>query len=265
VVRRWLNIYCPRTLDFSDATTVQVFVDKLLEDKEKVAGYRWRLQDLGWFMKSLKEPLARLANKSDGVKGAFWASRYKSIAVLDDEALLATCAYIDLNPVAAGISDLPETSEHTSIRQRVEHAASKDALEHLKAAAFGSVAGCLGANAIEQDHWLCPLGDRRALLASKGLRQPNAREGMLDGYSLGSYLLLVDYTSRLCRDGKASLSADVAPIFERLGTNSDTWAQQMRQLLSPARLVGNYFTTQPNRLQAIANKRGLHHLQNLVS
>jgi hypothetical protein len=30
-------------------------------------------------------------------------------------ALLATCAYIDLNPVATGIAEVPETSAHTSI------------------------------------------------------------------------------------------------------------------------------------------------------
>ena len=68
------------------------------------------LQDLGWFMKALKEPLARMANREDDCKGTFWESRYKSIAILDEEALLATCAYIDLNPVAAGIAATTETS-----------------------------------------------------------------------------------------------------------------------------------------------------------
>jgi|GEM_PF-4607786 len=41
--------------------------------------------------------------------------------LLDEESLLATCAYIDLNPVAAGIAKVPEASAHTSIKQRVEH------------------------------------------------------------------------------------------------------------------------------------------------
>jgi len=50
---------------------------------------------------------------------------------------------------------------------------------------------------VEQDLWLCPVEDRR--------RQGATREGMLEGLSLGSYLLLVDYTSRLCRQGKAFL------------------------------------------------------------
>ena len=43
------------------------------------------------------------------------------MAILDDEALLAATAYIDLNPVAAGIAEVPETSEHTAIEVRSEH------------------------------------------------------------------------------------------------------------------------------------------------
>ena len=58
-------------------------------------------------MKCLKEPLARLANAEDGCPGAFWEGRYKSVAVLDEEALLATAAYIDLNPLAAGVRRCP--------------------------------------------------------------------------------------------------------------------------------------------------------------
>ena len=61
-------------------------------------------------MKSLKEPLARIANKEDGVSGAFWEGRYKSVGILDEEGLLATAAYIDLNPLAAGVVATPEES-----------------------------------------------------------------------------------------------------------------------------------------------------------
>ena len=39
--------------------------------------------------------------------------RYKSVAILDDAALLAVGVYIDLNPVAAKLADVPETSKHT--------------------------------------------------------------------------------------------------------------------------------------------------------
>ena len=52
-----------------------------------------RLQSLSWFMKCLKEPLARMANLQEKTRGAFFEGRFKSVAILDDESLLATCAY----------------------------------------------------------------------------------------------------------------------------------------------------------------------------
>jgi hypothetical protein len=67
-------------------------------------------------MKSLKEPLARLANRQDKVRGVFFERRFSSVAVLDEEALLSIAAYIDLNPIAAGLAKAPEDSDHTSIK-----------------------------------------------------------------------------------------------------------------------------------------------------
>ena len=45
---------------------------------------------------------------------------------------------------------------------------------------------------------------------------------MIQGLSLGSYIKLVDYTGRLIRQGKASMSADLASIFERLGCSDQS-------------------------------------------
>jgi REP element-mobilizing transposase RayT len=257
VVRRWLAVYPPRTLDLDDPKLVRLWVKHLVQDADKVAQYRQRLGDLGWFMKALKEPLARLANKEDDCKGTFWESRYKSIAILDEEALLATCAYIDLNPVAAGIAATPETSRHTSVRQRVEHARAKGKLAALKAAARGAAAGSKATGRLEETHWLCPVEDLR--------RKGSPREGMLKGFSLGSYLLLVDYTGRLCRSGKARISQEVAGILERLGTSGELWRHRLTRMFAKSRLLGNYFATSPARLAEIAARRGVHHVDNAVS
>jgi hypothetical protein len=138
-----------------------------LKDARWVATARERLQSLSWFMKCLKEPLARLANRQDQTRGAFFEERFKSVAILDDESLLATCAYIDLNPVAAGIAKVPEKSPHTSINQRVESVKTQDRTSDLKAAARGSVAGSKASAGLEESLWLCPIEDRRIYRESR--------------------------------------------------------------------------------------------------
>jgi len=142
-------------------------------------------------MKCLKEPLSRLVNREEKVRGAFFESRFKSVAILDEESLLAVSAYIDLNPVAAGIAEVPEASRYTSIKTRAEHVEAQGRTAQLEAATAGSVAGSVAAGGLEESLWLCPIEDRRRLDSS--------REGMLEGFSLGSYFLLVDYTGRLFR------------------------------------------------------------------
>jgi REP element-mobilizing transposase RayT len=84
-----------------------------------VGVWRQRLSDIGWFMKCLNEPIAREANKEDNCTGHFWESRYKSQALLSEEALLSCMAYVDLNPVRAKMAETPKTSEYTSIKERV--------------------------------------------------------------------------------------------------------------------------------------------------
>ena len=210
-------------------------------------------------MKCLKEPLARLANKEDKCRGAFWASRYKSIAILDDEALLATCAYIDLNPFAAGMATLPEKAEHTSLKARLEHCQDQGRLSDLRAAtriaSTGVVLSKEAAGRLEAGSWLCPLTEATASRSGFG--------GMLEGFSLANYLLLVDETSRLVRDGKRSLSRSAASIVERLGTSAERWKATIQQLFSRSQPLGVVFSFSRDRLQSAAQRRGCHRVANL--
>jgi hypothetical protein len=53
---------------------------------------------------------------------------------------------------------------------------------------------------------------------------------MLEGFSLGSYLLLVDYTGRLFRDGKAVITAELTNILNRLGSTAESWQSGLEKL-----------------------------------
>jgi hypothetical protein len=122
------------------------------------------------------------------------------------------------------------------------------------AACEGSVAGAAACAGLEESHWLCPIEDRRRLGSS--------REGMLEGLSLGNYLLLVDYSGRLFRDGKAAISRRVAAIFDRLGGSAEHWHARLEKL-SKGRLFGRFFAASRQRLREVAERLGLRRVPNL--
>ena len=76
--------------------------DELLER------FRNRLCDLPHFVKELKERFSRWFNKHHGRRGTLWMDRYKSVLVQDGDALRTMAAYIDLNPVRAGLVKDPK-------------------------------------------------------------------------------------------------------------------------------------------------------------
>ena len=251
VARRWLALCPPRGIDGKPLTVTKQWIADRVQDADWIAESRRRLSDLGWFMKFLKEPIARRANKEDDCTGAFWEGRFKSIAILDEASLLATCAYIDLNPVAAGIAATPEKSPHTSVKARVEHCAAQGKLDKLRE---GSP--YVSKVHLEKDHWLFPIEDKR---------DPNGHglAGMLQGISLTGYLQLVDWTSRMVRPGKARVTAETPALLSRLGIDTHGWQATLEKLLGPTKRVGSYFGNDA-RLTEIAAKQGRRFVKNVT-
>jgi REP element-mobilizing transposase RayT len=167
-----------------------------------IARWRDRLYDVSWFMKCLNEHLARRANAEDRCAGRFWESRFKSQALLDEAGLLTAMAYVDLNPIRAGIAPTPETSEFTSIEQRIrEIRRSSEAGASPRAAA------------------IVPL---------KPFREQHTDRPEIP-YRFRDYLELVDWTGRTIRtDKRGSIDNCLPPIMHRLNINADAWRLAMR-------------------------------------
>lgn len=71
----------------------------LRSEPERLKEIRSRLGSLSWFMRALNEPIARWANEEDGCSGRFWEGRFKPQVLMEEQAVVAGMAYVDLNPV----------------------------------------------------------------------------------------------------------------------------------------------------------------------
>jgi REP element-mobilizing transposase RayT len=73
-------------------------------ERRWLEGYYARMWDLSAFMKLLKQRFTQWYNRRTGRKGTLWEDRFKSVVVEGaGAALVAMGAYIDLNPVRAGM------------------------------------------------------------------------------------------------------------------------------------------------------------------
>ena len=70
--------------------------------------YRRRMYDISVFIKELKGRFAQWFNQRHDRYGVLWAERFKSVLVEGGEALAAVAAYIELNPVRAGLCADPK-------------------------------------------------------------------------------------------------------------------------------------------------------------
>lgn len=179
-----------------------------------IAKWRSRLVDISWFMRVINEGIARLSNSEDDCTGRFWEGRFKSQALLDEKALLACMAYVDLNPVRAKMARTPENSSHTCVKKRIEKAKTVSQPNHPK----------------QQVSTLMPFSGSSSLDKSSGLP-----------FRLTDYLEVVDLTARLIRSDKRGFTpANMPPILQRLNIPADQWLQSCTKFESRFKsLVGS--------------------------
>lgn len=81
---------------------------------------RERLGSISRFVQELKQNFTRWYNKKHNRKGYLWRERYKGVIVYHGMGELVCSAYIDLNPLRAGIVKLPEDYKWSSLSIRIK-------------------------------------------------------------------------------------------------------------------------------------------------
>jgi len=191
VIERWdelfsLPVLVSRFLKGVCTTSAELkVVDEIVEK------WRERLHDISWFMRLLNEFIARESNREDKVTGRFWEGRFKSQALLDEQALITCMAYVDLNPVRADKVKTPEQSDFTSIQERIQKVMNQKK---------------------------CSL-----LPFVNTVKTAKVKESAIP-FELNDYIALVDWSGRAILDNKrGSIPANTPPILHRLGIDVKDW------------------------------------------
>lgn len=220
VIERWHRLYSGTIASRKYVQGFALNEGETLQLEQSVATWRDRLYDISWFMRALNEPIARQANSEDECTGKFWEARFKSQALVGDEAILSCMVYVDLNPIRAKMASTPEESDHTSIKRRIQAA---------RAVTNGRVEGLAE---------LAPThGPQKAYRTTDTSSEPQrefaATPDETDSIprfkdelplSLPNYLELVDFTGRLIKENKRGfISEDIPPVLERLKIGRHQW------------------------------------------
>ena len=105
IAKRWLAVFPISISNRYDPACVERATLALLGNAERLGNSSQRLGSISWFVRALNEPIARMANQEDGFTGRFWEGRLKCQALLDEQAVRSCIAYVDPNPVRAGMCE----------------------------------------------------------------------------------------------------------------------------------------------------------------
>jgi hypothetical protein len=181
-------------------------------------------------MKALSESIARQANKEDDCKGRFWEGRFKSQALLDEGALLTCMAYVDLNPVRAGVATGLERSDWTSIQQRLrEYRRRSQELGAKPRQRYSRIKRDLPEN-------------RGAGPVLARLQDENSAFGQKGGLdmTLLDYVGLLEWTGRQVRSDKTGfISEPPTKLLNAAGLNADAWLSSLESFNRFSVLVGS--------------------------
>jgi REP element-mobilizing transposase RayT len=239
VVKRWTTLY-----------KAPVLVNRWLVGEKKTVAenkaalaiislWRERLTDISWFMRNINEYIARQANKEERCKGRFWEGRFKSQALLDEKAVLSCMAYVDLNPLRAGMVNTVEDSKFTSVYERIHSKASEGDVnneEENANEADGEFKPDINQKYFSKSRLtkqnflgflgnyreVCPQAQSNSQLQSNSQYSTQSAVGI--EFSLLDYLELLDTLGRVVRPDKTGFIAPCSSnILDVLNMNTDEW------------------------------------------
>ena len=229
---------CPVRKDehFNPEEPNEAELNSIRNDPDRLKIIRSRLSDISWWMRLLSHHIALRANREDQETGRFFTSRFRAVRLLDEQALVACAAYVDLNPIRAAMAESLETSDYTSAQRRIQ------AIEHdsnsSREAALATTPKPVSTPSAQPnnpsksesspDRHLSPvpLNERTGAIGpvpnKTGTRCSD--KGFLP-MSSADYLDLLDWTGRQLVNGKRGRIPDkVIPILKRLSLDRHAWS-----------------------------------------
>jgi REP element-mobilizing transposase RayT len=86
----------------------------------QIPSLRMKLANLSEFVREIKVGFTRYFNRRHNRRGYFWGDRFKSVIVENGETLINCLAYIDLNPLRAGLVERPEQYRWNSLGYHIQ-------------------------------------------------------------------------------------------------------------------------------------------------